>query len=185
MKIVNPIKTLLWISLMIVSVQGLQAKLTDKYVSRKGEKGYIFHIFEQDLNSSPSNKISGKIKYDYTYVQETDSVSFLSTLTLPTDYYKPQEISIQTCGSTYSETPEIIYVQPQKNKIQYRLKINIPYQIWEEMINCTEPYQLHYTFGTENGNVNLNFEYPGSKWAKIRKDLSEILRVIKISANKQ
>ena len=185
MKFINPMKIFLWISLIIVNVQGLQAKLTDKYVARKGENGYVFHIFEQDIKSSDSNKISDKVKYDYTYVQETDSISFLSTLTVPSTFYKPQELYIQTCGQIYSEKSEIIYVKPQKNKLQYRLKITIPFKLWEEMITCIEPYQLSYSFETENGNVDINFKYPGSKWAKIRKDLSEILRIIKISISKQ
>ena len=162
-----------------------EAALKNKYTEGRRSNEYILHIFERNLNASKSNKTIKNVKYDYTYVQTSDSVSILTTITVPNSCGTPSDIALSFCGKQLSMKPELIYVSPIKNGLEYRLRIAIPYEDWEEMINCAKPYDVIYKFSDNTSYHSFEFSYPQSKWNKVREELLQIRDIIRINTGKQ
>lgn len=163
----------------------VKAGLKDKYTERVGENEYVLHIFEQELKASRTNKLVKKIKYDYTYTKSNDSVVMLSTIKVPTESGTPESLEWKFCGRSILTKPELIYVSPYKDRLEYRLRITVSFKDWEEIISCDAPYQITYKFIDPHSSVyNFEFSYDRSKWNKVKKELSQIKNIIQISTRK-
>lgn len=161
------------------------ASLKDRYTERRGENEYVLHIFEQKLKASKSNKIVKDIKYDYTYVQSSDSIVMLSTIRVPAEIGIPEYVECVYCGKNLILRPELIYVSPEKNKLEYRLRVRFSFKEWAEMISCELPYEIIYNFSNADKIFfALEFSHDKAKWSKLRKELLQIKNLIMINTGR-
>lgn len=154
------------------------ASISNKYVQRQDESGWLFYLFSQKMTST--EKGIKNMEVDYTYLESTDSVTILSTVTLP-ESYRLGNCSITSCGQTNDYTLKLIYMRPEGKKFVYRLEAVIPFNRWEEMFNCGSPFVITYNFEGRS----CPFSYPESKWDSKRKPYREIIEIIKFNTGKK
>lgn len=174
-------------TLVIASLAGaftsLVAVAGTDYVQRQGERGWIFHTLSKEMPTPISKQKPGSIDYDYTYVQNPDSVSLLFSIELD-KAYKPISTDIQTCDTTYTYTPELIYADPKGKGFKCRMKISFPYSDWQDIYSCTTPFKIILLFGNDSISESYIFGFSGKKWEKHRKDLQQLLETIKYNIGK-
>lgn len=155
------------------------------YVQRKGEKGWLFHVFNQKMGNSSTSSITPKnIDYDFTFLESTDSVNMLSTIVVPVGT-TPTSLSLLSCGYEREFSPETIYVKPMgKNSLEYRFKISFPFKFWDEVYQCTEPFNLKYNIKIGGRYSTLSFGYSRTKWKSNREKMLAIIQVIKYNTGK-
>ena len=154
--------------------------ISSMYVMRNSHEGNLVHIFEQKMPKVNSDNKVSDIKYDYTYVEYPDSVTFLSYITLPQSE-TPISISFQNNEIEYSQDSELIFVQPKGNKFQYRLKIVLPFQIWKNIYEDPTPFKIQYLFDRKGQTVEYIFGYKGKKWESNRQKILEIINIIELN----
>ena len=151
------------------------------YVQRQSEQGWVFYIFEQKMNSIDKQSPSKNIVYDYTYVEDKDSVSMLSTIVLR-DVARPMKVVIATERGIYDFEPEQIYVNTKGDKMVYRLKIGMPFNVWEKIYYSSTPFKLTYEFEREKDGLPLCFNFSNKKeWGSLRENMQKILGLIKLN----
>lgn len=150
------------------------------YVMRKSHEGNLVHIFEQKMPAVDSNSKVKYIKYDYTYVEKPDSVSYLSTITLP-QCETPISISFQNKELEYHQNSEKVFVEPKGNKFKYRLKIVLPFNIWEKLYESNNPFNIKYSFERQGEVVEYIFGYKGNNWEKNKNKILEIINIIRLN----
>lgn len=156
------------------------AGINNRYVMRNSHQGTLVHIFEQKMPKEQPNKVSSDIKYDYTYLEESDSVTFLSYISLA-QVQTPISISFLNDQIDYTQKVELIFVQPKGKKFQYRLKITIPFQTWKNFYESTSPFKVKYLFDNNGHIENYVFGYKGKKWISNRDNMIEIIRIIELN----
>lgn len=157
------------------------SKIEKMYVQRQSDHGWVFYIFEQKMNSIDKQSPSKSIVYDYTYVEDTDSVSMLSTIVLR-DVAKPMKVVIATEGGLYDFEPEQIYVNTKGDKMVYRLKIGIPFKVWEKIYYSSSPFKLTYEFEGEKDGLPLTFNFSNKKeWGSLSENMQKIIGLIKLN----
>ena len=154
--------------------------ISNMYVMRNSHQGNLIYIFEQKMPRETSNQKVSDIKYDYTYVENPDSVTFLSFITLPQSE-TPVSISFQNNDHEYNQEPELIFVQPKGKKFQYRLKISMPYNVWKSLYENSMPFIIKYTFNSKGKIEEYSFGYKGKKWASNRQKILEIINIIELN----
>lgn len=175
-------RNLLFTSTFIcVTIMLCSAGLNDAFVQRQTEKGWLFHIFSQKMPSL--DKKSKDIKYDFTYLQQTDSVTLLASMETASSC-TPDSIKISYCGITYSAPAELLYLTPNKKIYNIRVKATIPYQIWYDIYKCTSPFILQYTMHDGNTLHTYSFGYNNKKWKSNREKNLTIINSIKINTGK-
>ena len=152
------------------------------YVQKNGENGWLFHIFSQKLPPAKDTHVKS-LDYDYTYLEQTDSVSLLVTIRIP-NAGKAQMANIKCCGKDYTSPVEVIYFKLKGKDMEYRLKTTVPFTYWEEMYSCDDPFTLTYTFYRNKDTDVYCFEYSQSKWKRNRNKISSIIGIIKMNVNK-
>lgn len=157
------------------------AGFNDAFVQRQTEKGWLFHIFSQKMPSI--DKKSKELKYDYTYLQQTDSVTMLASMVTKSPF-TPDSLLITYCGRTYSAPAELIYLTPGKNKFDIRIKASIPYQIWYDIYSCADPFKVQYTIRGGDSSDTYSFGYNSKKWKSNRDRNFTIINSIKINTGK-
>lgn len=150
------------------------------YVMRNSHQGNLVHIFEQKMPKETNDYKISDIKYDYTYVENPDSVTFLSYITLPQSE-TPISISFQNKEIEYSQKPELIFVQPKGKKFKYRLKIVIPFNIWKILYENSDPFYIKYSFERTEEKFDYVFGYKGKKWESHRQKILEIINIIELN----
>lgn len=158
------------------------AGFNDLFVQRQTEKGWLFHTFSQNMSSI--DKKSKDLKYDFTYLQQTDSVTLLATIVSQTAF-TPDSLHISCCGKNYAVPTELVYLTPAKNKFDIRIKADLPFDIWEDLYTCTNPYTLYYKMKNGNQTEILSFGYNSKKWKSIREKTFLIISSVKINTGKQ
>lgn len=168
------------IPLYLLLLALLCSGISSMYVMRNSHEGNLVYIFEQKMPKvNTDNKITD-IKYDYTYVENPDSVTFLSYITLPQSE-NPVSISFQNNEIEYSQKTELIFVQPKGNKFQYRLKISLPFNIWKSLYEDPIPFRIQYSFDRNGQFVDYVFGYKGKKWESNRQKILEIINIIELN----
>ena len=168
------------IPIYILLLALLCSGISSMYVMRNSHQGNLVHIFEQKMPKETSNNKVSDIKYDYTYVEEPDSVTFLSYITLQQSE-TPISISFQNNELEYNQKAELIFVQPKGKKFQYRLKITIPFKIWKSFYDNVQPFQIKYNFESKGEMVDYIFGYKGKKWESNRQKILEIINIIELN----
>lgn len=167
---------------IIASISSFAVNIDKMYVQKQNENGWMFHIFSQKMPSVVTQDCSKKIKYDYTYLEETDSVSMLSTILLPQPS-TPSEVAIEYSCGKYVAHPEIIYVHSKKNEFEYRLDIKIPFSIWEMIYNANSAFTVVFAFNKDNTRCIYRFS-DTKKWDKLRLKMQSIIGIIKVNINR-
>jgi len=157
------------------------AGFNDAFVQRQTEKGWLFHIFSQKIPSL--DKKSKDLKYDFTYLQQTDSVTILASMSRESSC-TPDSLIITYCGHTYSAPAELLYLTPDKNKFDIRIKASIPYQVWHDIYSCVNPFILQYTMRNGDLLYTYSFGYNSKKWKSNRQKIYTIINSIKINTGK-
>ena len=160
------------------------AKIEKMFVQRHTDHGWVFYVFEQKMSSIDKRQFPKEIAYDYTYVEESDSVSMLSTVVLNSPA-KPVRVKISAEKSEYAFIPEQVFVNTKGNKMVYRLKIEIPFSFWEKMYFSQMPFKVSYDFmGGETISTYAFAEKP-AKWNSVSNKMKSIIGIIKLNVDKK
>jgi len=154
----------------------------DAFVQRQTAKGWLFHIFSQKMPSL--DKKSKDLKYDFTYLQETDSVTLLASMVTESSC-RPDSLIITYCGNIYSTPAELLYLTPKKDKFDIRVKAAIPYEVWHNIYTCAKPFILQYTMRKGDTLDTYAFGYNCKKWKSNREKYYRIINSIKINTDKK
>lgn len=157
------------------------AGFNDSFVQRQTEDGWLFHIFSQKMPSL--DKKSKNMKYDFTYLEKTDSVTLLASIVTETSC-TPDSLKITYCGSTYSAPAELVYLTPGKKKYDIRIKASIPYPVWNDIYSCLEPFVLSIYMHSENTSGTYTFGYDSKKWKSNREKNHMIINSIRVNTCK-
>ena len=144
------------IPLYLLLLALLCSGISSMYVMRNSHEGNLVYIFEQKMPKQLSDCKISDIKYDYTYVENQDSVSFLSYITLPQSE-TPHSITFQNNEIEYKQDVELIFVQPKGKNFQYRLKIVLPFKIWKSLYENPVPFKVKYSFDRNGQAVDYIF----------------------------
>lgn len=163
----------------IFTVSIVHAGINKKYTQRTAGGESVFFI---DVQKMPGiNGTKGVMKYDYTYVQPTDSVALLMSVVL--DKAAHQLLcSAKYDGGEYSEKCEIIYVKPKGDKFEYRLRIYMPFNVFVDMYSSANP--LVISISDNKGGYVSSFAYKRAKWKKNSRDINTIIEIIKLNTGK-
>lgn len=168
--------------LLIAVLSG--ASIRKMYVQANGEYGWVFHVFSQKLPSPIKNQQPKSIMYDYTYVEQTDSVAILCTIRL-SGAERIGTVGINSCDVASSTVPEMVYVQPWKNGIEYRLRTYIPFKMWEQIYDCPAPFTLSFHVASSGDTSQAYvFSIPDKQWGKNREKIVSIMNIIKLNTGK-
>lgn len=177
-------KKLILLLISLFTLTGIQASsLKSMYTERRGDNGLVVFFFEKKIPTLNKTDLSSNIKYDFTYVESTDSISMLSTIITPISY-RPEKIIISNCINKFEFIPELIYVTPKKNNLEYRLKIQIPFKEWEEIFGCPESFEIDYVFKENNKIISGSYGMKKNSWKDYCEKMNSIINTIKISTNK-
>ncbi len=173
------------VSILITTGISIQSKSFDKmYAQRSAGDESIFFIYPQTLTAlADSKSISKSLDYDYTYVQKTDSVAMLISLTLKEPVNKI-DTEISCSNSTFKIEPELIFAKPKGNKITYRLRVTMPFKDFEEIYASKTPFILSFLYVIDGEREQLNFGYNQKNWDENRKNINRIINLIKINTRK-
>lgn len=159
--------------------------IKDMYVQRTGAEGSLFFIFKQDLPAlKNTEKIAKKISYDYTYLEQTDSVAMLVTLLLPT-VTKNIEMTVYYNSSEYNDASELIYVAAKGNKFEYRLRFMMPFHVFEKMYAADTPFVIKIQGNSDGKESAYEFGYNSKNWTNNRQKLSSIISIIRLNTHKE
>lgn len=143
----------------------------------------MFHIFSQKMPSVSSNNAAKNINFDFTYVEQTDSVSMLATVA-HTESARPMEVSVDTGDTTYNFIPELVYAEPKRNNMEYRLKIVLPFNVWENMYDSPRPYRISFNFKSDIAPDRYTYGFPVKKWKSKQEKMTAIIGQIKLNTGK-
>ena len=172
-----------WAIITFCNLAGYAKGINNMYVQRSSGDETIFFILSQKLPVCKNCKLKNKsIAFDYTYVKKTDSVTMLITVPVefPTKNFK-LDISSDNYNQHYS--PDIIYVHPKHNYYEYRLKIIMSFEEFENIYNSSDPFIIDFTFEYGNRVSILKYCYNSNKkWMDIKSKMLQIIDLIKLNA---
>lgn len=161
---------------------GIRAEAAD-YVQRLGAKGWIYHTFNKKMPSIDKRQKPKSIDYDYTYVEQPDSVNMLCTIDL-TDSYRPYKVEICTPDTVMRFTPEIIYADPTKSGYECRLRIPMSFNDWKAMYDTTVPFIIRFKMANGDSHISYSFGFNGKKWESDRLKITRLQQAIEFSKRK-
>lgn len=167
--------------LAVTFILALTSGIGGMYVQQHGEYGWLFHVFSQKMPSS--DKKIKSIAYDYTYVQNTDSVTMLSTF-ISSVAMKPLSATISSETCSFEEPVEMLYLKPKGKEFEYRLKFTMSFEQWDDLYNCEKPFVVTYNFSNSVQSESFSFSYSQGKWNSNRKKLLQIINTIKLNTEK-
>lgn len=176
-----PTKRLAGILACLFSVLWCSAGINSMYVQKNGDNGWLFHIFSQKMPST--DKKAKTLEYDYTYLEQTDSVTLLSTVITRTAG-KPLTTTIAYCGEEYKAATGLIYLRSKGKNFEIRTSTVIPFAVWEAMYSSPQPFTLTYTMEQGGTTVDMTFGYSSGKWSGNSGKLRQIISTIRINTGK-
>ena len=172
---------------IVVSIGNVSysAGIEKMFVHRSAGDKSLFFIFSQTLpGCKETRSLTKSMDYDYTYLQKTDSVTML--LTLPLQSRATGLLAkITTDKESYIFEPELIYAEPRKGKIIYRLRLNMPFDTFVEMYSSTDPFIVSFNYDCSGREENLCFSYDKKKWLDNKEKLLSIIDLIKLNTGKK
>lgn len=178
------VKYLIKISFLFVFLIVLSSSKSGKtYLQYESDKGTVFYFFEQKMDAVEKNKNVKQLKYDYTFVEEPDSVTVLSTLNL-NGVYKPKSATLSYNNKVYTADCDIIFIKTGGKLTEYRLRFTIPFEVWEELYRSINPVTFSYAFDNNGNSINFDFADSPKKWAKQREKMCNLIEMIKLNTGK-
>lgn len=160
---------------IILSLSIGYSKSLDKlYVSLLTEKGTVYHTYPMNLEyvkDKTNNLYVSPLKYDYTYIDSTDSVDVLMTVTY-SKLSKPFDVSF---NNSNKYPLSIIYIDSKGKNFVYRIKCTISYQAWVNMYSIGAPITV--TLFCEDG-INVQFQCPEKRWIEMCTDFTNLFKLI-------
>jgi len=166
------------IFMCIVLLMLCSAGINDMFVQKKGENGWLFHVFSQKMPSRDEKVKS--LEYDYTYLEQTDSVTLLSTIISKTAY-TPETATFSYCGTVYSAKTNLVFLKPKGKNYEIRTSTVIPFNVWDSLYLCPNPFSLTYTMKYNNNYIDMTFGYSSGKWKSNSAKLRQIINSVKIN----
>lgn len=157
------------------------AGINSMYVQKHGDNGWLFHIFSQKMPSK--DKKAGNLEYDYTYLEQTDSVTLLSTI-ISKNAFRPVTATISYCDTQYSVKTDLVFLRPKGKKFEIRTGIVIPFDVWEAMYMCPQPFTLTYAMKYDDTPTYITFGYNTDKWRGNSRKIRQIISTIKVNTGK-
>lgn len=160
------------------------AGIEKMFVHRSAGEESLFFIFSQTLPACKETRsMSKSIDYDYTYLQKTDSVSML--LSLPLHHtVTGMSVEITSDKESYVFDPELIYAEPRKGKIIYRLRLNMPFETFVDMYSSNAPFIVSINYDYSGHEENVCFSYDQKHWLDNKGKILSIIDLIKINVGK-
>ena len=154
------------------------------YKQRSVGNESLFYIYEQKLPSIDINGLkTNAVKYNYTYLQKTDSVTMILSVKLP-EISKKIEVDLKGNNIDTIFSPEIIYVQPTGKKYEYRLKISFPFETFEKIYAQDTPFRLIVNINDNVGSLSYIFGYSQKQWIKNREKMYSIINIINVNVGR-
>ncbi|MCM1070135.1 MAG: hypothetical protein NC210_03420 [[Clostridium] fimetarium] len=158
------------------------AGIGNMYVQKKGDSGWMFHIFSQKMPLLYGD--AGKhMEYDYTFVEKTDSVSLLATVVCA-GAPKPVDMAVSYGDARYNRQPDLIYAKPKGEKTEYRLRLMLPFETWDAMYGSVEPFVVSFGFSSGRDTMVASYGLTGNKWRKNKEKIAVIIGQIKLNTGK-
>ncbi len=157
------------------------AGINSMYVQKHGDNGWLFHIFSQKMPSK--DKKAKNLEYDYTYLEQTDSVTLLSTI-ISKNACRPVTATISYCDTQYSVKTDLVFLRPKGKNFEIRTGIVIPFDVWEAMYMCPQPFTLTYAMEYGNTPTDITFGYNTGKWRDNSRKIRQIISAVKINTGK-
>lgn len=157
------------------------AGINSMYVQKHGDNGWLFHIFSQKMPSK--DKKAKALEYDYTYLEQIDSVTLLSTI-ITKNAYRPITTTISYCDTQYSVKTRLVFLRPKGKNYEIRTSSMIPFDVWEAMYQSPRPFTLTYVMEYGNTPANITFGYNTDKWRDNSRKLRQIISTIRINIGK-
>lgn len=178
-------KTLKHLLLAVAVVSGLislsGAGSGTDYVQRLGAKGWIYHTFNKRLPATDKKQKIRNIKYDYTYIEQPDSVNLLLTIQLP-EAHRPDHIRISCGDTTYVMPSEIIYADPIKEGFKCRIKTSFTFEAWQKMYTCEQAFTLTVNCRLGGEHKSYVFGYSKKRWKSERNKIISLQKAIKYTS---
>lgn len=159
---------------------GVQAS---DYVQRLGSKGWVYHTFSKKMPSIEKGQKPKSIDYDYTYIEQPDSVNLLCTIDL-SDNYRPENVEICTRDTAMRFIPEIIYADPSKSGYECRMKIPMSFNDWMMMYDSATPFIIRFNMSKGDSRISYSFGYKNKKWDSDRLNIIRLQHAIKFRTQK-
>lgn len=70
------------------------------------------------------------------------------------------------------------------NGYEYRLKSAIPFEVWDSIYSCSEPFILKFSFEADGTKRSVEYRYSDKKWKSQKEKMSEIINVIRFNTEK-
>lgn len=155
------------------------ANIENKFIHRTGQEGSVYFIFSQPMPlQSATARCDKKMVYDCTYVEQTDSVTVLATLTTADSYMPQGAVMVSPCVDKEITVPvEMLYVKPRKGRYVYRLRFVMPFAEFIEVFECSVAPKLTYRFD----RADYSYEYGAKEWSKRAGDMRQIVNLIKMN----
>lgn len=150
------------------------------FIQRNSSRGNLVYVFEQKMDSNSKENSVKNIKYDYTYLSDPDSVTFLSTIVLKSPATS-DSIIFSNQNIRYSSPADIIFVEPKGKFFTYRLCARLPFEIWKELYKSIDPFSVVYEFKQGEMKDDYSFGYEGKQWHDNRQKMNEIINIIELN----
>lgn len=169
-----------------VAIVALCGAGVDKmFVQKHGSDGWLFYVFSQKMPAEKGAGFARNMEYDYTYLECNDSVSLLSTIKTKLSR-RPVSAVISFCDSVYTAPCEMIYARPKGNDFVYRIRVALPFPVWDGMYRCERPFSIRYIFADDRSNeLECRFAYPAGKWNSNREKMLKIIEAVKFNTGKK
>ncbi|MDH6358421.1 hypothetical protein [Parabacteroides sp. PF5-9] len=162
--------------ILCLAFNGWAQKVNRDYSFYPQENGNVYFIHPQKGYKSDQKEATKGLTYDITYLSGRDSASYTFTYYLQDVLQINAVILLDHNGKeVYKGEPEIYYVQPKRNYWQHRAKVEIPYDLLEQIYQEESPYNLIL----QGNNKTVRYTLNPKKWAKQSTLISRIFQVVK------
>ncbi len=175
------IKLLLITYLCLSSFCAHAQSLKDFYIQALHAKGKLYFVLPQKMNVAKEvkNFCAKSLSYDYTYLDSSDSVSILMTVTT-NDVFKADSMIVSLSErTTMRYGVEIIYINPLKRGWESRVSCKITENDWQEMYQGEQPFKI--TFFSSGSSIRPAYLDKPSKWKKISSKFLKLQEMIRIN----
>lgn len=170
---------------LLISFTITAGNINDMFTQRTAAGESVFFIRPQKLPTVKGEKCAGgKIEYDYTYVQRTDSVALIMSAKLD-EVATDIVCDLRANGSDVRQKAEVIYVKPKGKLLEYRLRVYLSFEEFEKIYLSKEPFVLCLELESRGEQKNYYWGLKQSDWKKNRENMLGIIDLIKLNTGKR
>lgn len=156
---------------------GLSAQNLDKFVLTSKREHATLYFVKPNYQYEVEGK-TRKLSYDFTYLDDMDSVALLVSV-YSSHALEAKSVSIKQQGKAdLSLGVEYIARTPKSKLWHNRMRIWLPYKVWEGFYVERAPYQLVFTL--PDGST-LSFATKAKHWEELRKQYLDLFTYINLN----